>query len=214
MRGLLPILLLLLLNAACKVPDDAYVTVTVTTAPAADSRPTRQVLVANRQIPVGKRLDATFVTPTQVPTDYAQPDVISSVDEVSGLETIAPIRNREQVLRTKFADPVLARSIPKGLRAYPLPVRSDSTVSEMHRGDHVDVYAVFRERNKETREYEDRVELILDDILVLSSVDRTGKLTVGVPPNVIPTLIEQQEKAKRLYVVLRQRPTQAEAEVP
>ncbi len=105
------------------------------------------VIVAKQDIPRGIEINASMFDTTVIPRQYLQPQSVSSLDRISGMITLAPIANGEQIILTKLAYSKqalggLAEVTPIGKRAITISVDEIASVARMVKpGDYVDIIA-------------------------------------------------------------------------
>lgn len=106
------------------------------------------VLVADRDILEGTRLDAALLREVRVPRRFLQPKAATRFDAVAGWIATAPILRGEQILETKLTAlsriTGLAAKIPQGMRALSMEVDDASGVGGLVRpGNFVDILGTF-----------------------------------------------------------------------
>jgi len=107
------------------------------------------VLVAKKDIPVGVAIASDMLDTQIIPTQYRQPQTVSSLDRIDGMITVAPISQGEQINLGKLTNSRktssgLAGMTPMGKRAITVPVDNIASVGGMIRpGDYVDVIAMM-----------------------------------------------------------------------
>lgn len=106
------------------------------------------VLIAKQEIPKGSTIEAEALDIAIVPRDFVQPQVVTSLDRITGMITIAPFAAGEQITLSKLSPPRqaggLAEITPVGKRATMVGVDNISTLIGMLRpGDYVDVFALL-----------------------------------------------------------------------
>ena len=104
------------------------------------------VLVAKRDIPKGAAVSAEALEVSIVPNNFVQPQVVTSLDRISGMVTLAPILKGEQISLSKLTYPrssgALSDATPVGKRAITVVVDNiSSLVGMIKAGDYVDVIA-------------------------------------------------------------------------
>jgi len=102
------------------------------------------VLVAKKDIPAGTTIEESMVEQREIPRQFLQPRVATSMDRVLNKVVSADIAQGEQILLSKLAMPsretYLAMKTPPGKRAITIPIDNISAVGGMIRpGDYVDV---------------------------------------------------------------------------
>lgn len=102
------------------------------------------VVVAAARITRGATVTADMVRADQVPSAYAPPGALSSVEQVLGRILSADVDAGEVLTRTRLAGTAagpVAALVPQGSRAYLIP--SSLPPDAVHPGDRVDVLAAF-----------------------------------------------------------------------
>jgi len=109
------------------------------------------VLVAKQDIPQGAAIESGMFETSIVPNKFVQPQVVTSLDRISGMVTVAPISKGEQISLSKLTNLKqngggdLAGLTPAGKRAISIIADSVATLSGMVRpGDYVDVLAIIQ----------------------------------------------------------------------
>lgn len=104
-------------------------------------------LVADKNIPAHFKLDETMVKVVDVPRKWRQPKALSSVDDILGQITAAPILETEQVVSTKLVradDAGLAYFVQKKYRALSIAVDNITAVGgHLKPGNFVDIVGTF-----------------------------------------------------------------------
>ncbi len=105
------------------------------------------VLVAGKDIPPQVPITPSDLMIKEMPVEYVQPGVVSSLDEAIGQIASTPIAAGEQILKTKLLPPgkigkSLSEITPAGKRAISIPIDNMASIANLVRpGDHVDVLA-------------------------------------------------------------------------
>jgi pilus assembly protein CpaB len=102
----------------------------------------REVLEASRYIPAYTRLDENYLERRKIPGEYLPKGVVSKIEEVRDLVTLAPFNARELIFFNKLAhsSQSLAAVVPEGQRAFTVPMDAVSGLNGLVRpGDDVDV---------------------------------------------------------------------------
>ena len=107
------------------------------------------VLVASRDIPTQVPITPSDLAVREIPVEYIQPGIVTSLDQAIGQIASAPIATGEQILKTKLLPPgkigkSLSEITPAGKRAVSIPVDNLPSIANLIRpGDHVDVLALI-----------------------------------------------------------------------
>ncbi len=107
------------------------------------------VLVAGKDIPPRVPITSADLLIKEIPVEYIQPGVVSSLDEVIGQIASAHIAAGEQILKTKLLPPgkigkSLSEITPAGKRAVNVSVDNMASIANLIRpGDYVDVLALI-----------------------------------------------------------------------
>jgi len=106
------------------------------------------VLVAKKDIPKGSAVTADMLDTQIVPSQYKQPQAVTSLDRIDGMVTVASIAKGEQLTLGKLAysrrSGGLAEMTPMGKRAITISVDNIASVGGMVKpGDYVDVIAML-----------------------------------------------------------------------
>ncbi len=101
------------------------------------------VVVATRPLARGTVLETEVLRVREVPSNYAPPGAIASVDEVAGRTLVTDLAVGEVVTRTRVevSGGAVAALVPPGLRAF--PIRAGVPPGAVRAGDRVDVLATF-----------------------------------------------------------------------
>ncbi len=109
------------------------------------------VLVAKQEIPKGSVIGPEMLETAIVPNQFVQPQAATSLDRISGMITVAPISQGEQISLSKLVSEKragggdLAGVTPSGKRAISIVVDSIASLSGMVKpGDYVDVLATLQ----------------------------------------------------------------------
>jgi len=107
-----------------------------------------KVLVAKKDIPRGAAIEAENIETIIIPEQYRQPQVVATLDRVSGMVALAPISKGEQISLSKLVQPRelggLAAGTPVGKRAVTISVDNISALAGLVKpGDYVDVIALI-----------------------------------------------------------------------
>lgn len=107
------------------------------------------VFVAKADIPKGALIEGAMLEPAVVPNQYLQPQVVTSIERITGMQTIAPIAKGEQITLSKMQQSGkmggnLANVTPVGKRAVTISVDNIASLAGMVRpGDYVDVVGIL-----------------------------------------------------------------------
>jgi pilus assembly protein CpaB len=107
------------------------------------------VLIAGKDIPPQTPITPADISIKEIPAEYIQPGVVTSVEEAIGQIASSPIAAGEQILKTKLLPPgkigkTLAEITPEGKRAVTVAVDNMSSITNLIRpGDHVDVLTLI-----------------------------------------------------------------------
>lgn len=132
-----------------------------------------EVVAANTDIPLGRPVDASWLTTIEIPRSYVEERHIPAADmrDLIGLPLAQSVRYGEAILRTDLstlsdARRTLSGAIPSGMRAVTITVREGSTFGGLLRpGDRVDVVlGVGRGQFTDTW----RSVMVLENVLVLA----------------------------------------------
>ncbi|MBF7082489.1 Flp pilus assembly protein CpaB [Desulfallas sp. Bu1-1] len=142
------------------------------------------VAVAAQHIPPKTQITPQMFAMREIPSKYINDDAVVDPKEITGQLTKTAIYPGEQILRSKIAgrdDPSegLAFVIPQGQRAVTVAVDEVSGVAGLVRpGDYVDVLVTL----------EEATTLILQNIKVLATDQKTGEETTGDQKGAASTL--------------------------
>jgi Flp pilus assembly protein CpaB len=167
------------------------------------------VLVAKQDIPAGVAIQSGMIETSILPREYVQPQVAASLDNVSGMITVAPISRGEQISFSKLSTASqitkrrdLASVTPVGKRAVSISAENLSdVVSLIKPGDSVDLIAVLsmpKEGLEGKKVMEQTIVPAFQNVLVLAVGQETD-------PNARPGRTSQ--KVNQITVALR--PTEA-----
>lgn len=107
------------------------------------------VLVAGKDIPPQVPITPGDILIKEIPLEYVQPGVVSSIDDTIGQIASSPIAAGEQILKTKLMPPgkigkSLSEITPEGKRAISVLADNMSSIANLIRpGDHVDVLTLI-----------------------------------------------------------------------
>ncbi|MFA5287118.1 MAG: Flp pilus assembly protein CpaB [Candidatus Omnitrophota bacterium] len=178
------------------------------------------VLVAKQDIPVDTVIQSGMIETSIVPREYVQPQVAASLDNVSGMTTIAPISRGEQISFTKLSTSSqiqqrdLASITPVGKRAVGVSAENLSDIIGLIRpGDNVDLIAVLslpKEGSEGKKVMEQTIVPAFQNVLILavgqetdpnfkpgkSQKGRTDQVTIALSPTEANILAFLQEQGK------------------
>ena len=151
------------------------------------------VVVAAEALPRGAILDQEALRLTSMPSAFAPPGALRSIDEALGATLVADLAEGEPVTRTRIGTsggPVAAQ-VPTGLRAFVVP--SGMPAGSVRPGDRVDVLATFGGQ----RPYTETVATGLEILSVLA--DEHGAVAVtGTATGPTLVLLVTPDAAERL----------------
>jgi pilus assembly protein CpaB len=142
------------------------------------------VLIAKEDIPRGVMIEPAMLDVQVTPNQYLQPQVVTSLDRVAGMVTIAPISKGEQITLSKLAQPKqvggLAEVTPVGKRAITISVDNIAALAGMIKpGDYVDVIALLSvpvQTLEEKQVTQVAVVPLFQNVQVLAVGQQTGRL--------------------------------------
>ena len=141
-----------------------------------------QVVVANRDIPEGQRIDSDMVTLTQIPQKYVQPGAFNDLDRVLNRDISVPLLQGTQILESMFISMEtegISTKIPAGKRAFSIFVTDVTAVGELIQpGDMVDLLVTvetgsFQEGQAVSEEI--ITKTVLENILVIAVNQTSSK---------------------------------------
>jgi len=107
------------------------------------------VLLAGRDIPASTPITAEDLIMKEIPVEYIQPGVVTSLGQVIGQIASTPIAAGEQIIKTRLLPPgkigkTLSEITPQGKRAVTVSVDNISSLAGLLKpGDFVDVFALI-----------------------------------------------------------------------
>lgn len=169
------------------------------------------VLVAKQDIPIDTVLQSGMIETSILPREYVQPQVAASLDNVSGMITIAPISRGEQISFTKLSTSNqivkhrdLSSITPVGKRAVSVSIENLNDVVDLIKpGDNVDLIAVLslpRESSEGKKVMEQTIVPAFQNVLILAVGQETD-------PNLKPGGKVRKERVDQITVALG--PTEA-----
>jgi pilus assembly protein CpaB len=110
------------------------------------------VLLASQDIPQGTVIEAQMLKTSIVPNKFVQPQAVTSLDRISGMVTVAPISQGEQISLSKLINAKqagigrdLAGLTPSGKRAISIAVDNMAILAGLVKpGDYVDVLSIIQ----------------------------------------------------------------------
>ena len=141
------------------------------------------MVVAVRDVGEMETLDDSMVEMKEYPSNFMQPGVALSIEDVVGLVALAPITKGEQVLRTKVTRPGpmtgLSLQVTPKRRALTIPIDEMRGVAKLLKpGDRVDIIAALDIRDGAVQRRE--IKTLMQDVLILA----TGIKVVNELPRV------------------------------
>lgn len=153
------------------------------------------VVVVAGPIERGTVLTESLVRVTEMPSAFAPPGALRSIEQAVGQTVATDLAEGEAVTRTRVgggeAGPV-ASLVPSGLRAF--PVEAGVPPGSIRPGDRVDVFATFGGPNPHTETVAQGLEVLL--VLDGDEGDGTSLTTSGSFPSLI--LLVSPDVAERL----------------
>ena len=149
------------------------------------------VVVAARGLTRGTVLTSDLLLVRDLPSTYAPPGAIASVELAEGRTLVSDLAAGEVVTRTRVdvAGGAVASLVPAGLRAF--PIRAGVPPGALGPGDRVDVLATFGG----PRPYTDTVAAGLEVLAILDE-EQDSFATGGEGPSLV--LLVSPETAERL----------------
>lgn len=149
------------------------------------------VVVATRALSRGTVLTTDDVRVRDLPSAYAPPGAVGSLEQAEGRTLVSDMAEGEVVTGTRLdvAGGAVAALVPAGLRAF--PIRAGVPVGALRPGDRVDVLATFGG----PRPYTDTVAAGLEVLAILDE-GQDGFATAGEGPSLV--LLVTPETAERL----------------
>jgi pilus assembly protein CpaB len=144
----------------------------------------KSVVVAKSDINEMQTIDESMLDVVRVPESFVQPGAITDTELVIGQVAAAPIKEKEQLLRTKILNPGpltgISLQVSPDMRAISVPIDDARGVNRLIKpGDRIDlVAAVDYGKGAEQRR---EVKTILQDVTVLA----TGVKVVNQIPRVV-----------------------------
>jgi pilus assembly protein CpaB len=141
-----------------------------------------QVVIANRDIPEGRRIDSDMVTLAKIPQKYVQPGTFSDPARIVNRDITVPVLKGTQILESMFISTEtegIAQKIPSGKRAFSVFMTDVTAVGELIQpGDMVDLLVTvevgsFEDGRGVSEEIITRT--VLENILVLA-VNQTSSI--------------------------------------
>jgi Flp pilus assembly protein CpaB len=177
------------------------------------------VLVAKQDIPIDTVLQSGMLETAIVPREYVQPQVAASMDNISGMTTIAPISRGEQISFSKLSTASqvvkrrdLASVTPVGKRAVTVDAENlNDVVGLIKPGDNVDLIAVLslpKDNSDGKNIMEQTIVPAFQNVLILAvgqetdpnakpgKIQRTNQITVALNPTEANILSFLQDQGK------------------
>lgn len=168
------------------------------------------VVVADRDLPLGKEVTAADVRVTQLPTEDLPVGVFHNTSEVIGRGVIVDMAKNEPVLSSKVADPNagagLPPRIPHGMRAVSVKVNEVVAVAGFIRANsRVDVLLTGN-ISKENDPTKFQTTTVLQNVTVLTVGQEMQDRTDGkpMPDASVVTLLVSPEDAQKLTLASTQ----------
>jgi pilus assembly protein CpaB len=165
---------------------------------------TRQIVVANRPIQLGTRLDATNLRLIGWPTDDAIAGTFTRIEDCAGRALLTDLAVNEPVLETKLAPKEagagLPATIPEGMRAVSVAVNEVNGVSGfVVPGTMVDILVTGQMSGKNVDAENNITRVILENVRVLAAGQQVEQDRDGKPQKVpVVTLLVTPEDATKL----------------
>jgi pilus assembly protein CpaB len=165
---------------------------------------TKQIVVADRPIQLGTRLDATNLRTISWPADQAMAGSFSRVEDCDGRALLTNLAENEPVLESKLAPKEagagLPATIPEGMRALSVAVNEVNGVAGfVIPGTMVDVLVTGRLPGKSSDPDNNITRVILENVRVLAAGQQVEQDREGKPQKVpVVTLLVTPEDATKL----------------
>lgn len=141
-----------------------------------------QVVVANRDIPEGSRIDADMVVFSKIPQKYVQPGAINDIQQIVNRNINVPALKGTQMLESMFISSEaesIAAKIPANKRAFSIFMTDVTAVGELIQpGDMVDLLLTVEVGSfQEGRGVSEEIitKTVLENILVLAVNQTSAK---------------------------------------
>lgn len=141
-----------------------------------------QVVVANRDIPEGRRIDSDMVVLSEIPQKYVQPGAFNDLDRVLNRDITVPVLKGTQILESMFISTEtegIGAKIPSGKRAFSIFMTDVTAVGELIQpGDMVDLLVTVEVGSFEGgRSVSEEIitKTVLENILVLAVNQTSSK---------------------------------------
>jgi pilus assembly protein CpaB len=163
-----------------------------------------QVVVADRPIPLGTRLDATNLRVISWPAGESIAGSFTRVEDCAGRALLTNLAGNEPVLEGKLAPKIagagLPATIPEGMRAVSVAVNEVNGVAGfVIPGTMVDILVTGRLSTKTTDSDNNITRVILENIRVLAAGQQVEQDREGKPQKVpVVTLLVTPEDATKL----------------
>lgn len=177
-----------------------------TIARLSNARPaaTRQIVVANRPIQLGTRLDATNLRLIAWPGNDAIAGTFTRIEDCAGRALLSDLAANEPVLETKLAPKEagagLSATIPEGMRAVSVAVNEVNGVAGfVTPGTMVDILVTGQLSAKNADAENNITRVILENVRVLAAGQQVEQDRDGKPQKVpVVTLLVTPEDATKL----------------
>ena len=142
------------------------------------------VLTAVRDIGEMETINDSMVQLKEFPSNFVQPNHLSSIEEAVGLVALAPLTKGEQILKTKITKPGpvtgLSLQVTPKHRALTIPIDDMRGVAKLLKpGDRIDIIAALDVKEGANQKRE--VKTIMQDVVILA----TGIKVVNELPRVL-----------------------------
>jgi pilus assembly protein CpaB len=168
------------------------------------STPMKQIVVADRPIQLGTRLDATNLRVISWPADDSMAGSFMRVEDCAGRAALANLAGNEPVLESKLAPKEagagLPATIPEGMRAVSVAVNEVNGVAGfVIPGTMVDVLVTGRLSGNTADPNNNITRVILENVRVLAAGQQVEQDREGKPQKVpVVTLLVTPEDATKL----------------
>lgn len=164
----------------------------------------KQIVVANRPIQLGTRLDATNLRVISWPADEAIAGSFTRIEDCAGRALLTNLAGNEPVLESKLAPKEagagLPATIPEGMRAVSVAVNEVNGVAGfVIPGTMVDILVTGQMSGKSTDAGNNITRVILENVRVLAAGQQVEQDREGKPQKVpVVTLLVTPEDATKL----------------
>jgi pilus assembly protein CpaB len=166
--------------------------------------PMKQIVVADRPIQLGTRLDATNLRVISWPADESMAGSFMRVEDCAGRAALTNLAGNEPVLESKLAPKEagagLPATIPEGMRAVSVAVNEVNGVAGfVIPGTMVDILVTGRLSGKAADPNDNITRVILENVRVLAAGQQVEQDREGKPQKVpVVTLLVTPEDATKL----------------